>query len=158
MVFFFFPSNTCKKDNEFSEVPYAYVDIELNTINELSVIGVGQFILIRPSATYGQIVLYDPYQNVTYPPIGGKFTGKGIILYHYGPDEWHAYDNTCTYLPQTDNAEVTIHKDSLYAVCPKCKSRFFLLDGSPAAGSVAPRPLKQYHTLIDEYGNLLITN
>jgi nitrite reductase/ring-hydroxylating ferredoxin subunit len=150
-------SSTCKKD-EYSEVPYAYVELELNIYNELAIVGVGQFVVIKPAATYGQISIYDPYQNVTYPAVGGKFTGKGIILYHYSPDEWHAYDNTCTYKPQTDNAEVVTYKDSMYFICPKCKSHFLILDGTPAKGSPAPRPLKQYRTIIDGYSNLLITN
>ena len=150
-------ANTCKKE-EYSEVPYAFVEIELNVYNELSVIGVGQFMLITPASLYGQVILYDPYQNVTYPPVSGKFMGKGIILYHYGPNEWIAYDRTCTYKPQTNYDQVTVNKDSMYYICPVCKSHFLTIDGVPSAGSLAPRPLKQYRTIVDGYNNLQITN
>ena len=149
-------SFSCKKD-DYSEVPYAYTDITLNVYNELSTVGIGQFVIIYPSTTPGQIRMVDPFSGAQYN-IGGNFTGKGLILYRYNMDEWNAYDITCTYIPKPANAAVQVWNDSLFAVCQSCKSRFLIHDGSPQSGILATRALKRYNAILEPHGNLYITN
>lgn len=145
---------SCKKDPN-NQVPYSYVNIQLNVLNDLSTVGVGEYVLIVPdSLQQGYIKIENTLHNLNFIEFG-TFTGKGIILYHADQGEWIAYDNTCTYEPQTQDAAVVVQNNGIYAQCPKCNSKFLLLDGSPVSPSLASAPLKQYQANFDPTTNSL---
>lgn len=79
------------------------------------------------------------------------FNGNGIIIYS-GVDEFFAYDRTCPHDYAVNGLSVKINIDassSLYAVCPKCSTKYSLpANGTPASG-VGRYPLKNYRTSLE---------
>jgi nitrite reductase/ring-hydroxylating ferredoxin subunit len=73
----------------------------------------------------------------------------GVLVYHglnsEGLDAYYAFDTACPY-EASRTTTVTVSDDHLYAVCPKCQSRYELLNGigNPVNGPGYER-LKSYH-------------
>ncbi len=116
--------------------PYASVNVTVNLIS--FPIGIGTAVVCPNSTNQGAL-------------------GKGIILYNagsYGEVNYIAYSALCTYYPK-DTSTIVINPDLNTAHCPKCKTEYFLLDGSVLNGP-SKWPLKQYNVTVSSDGNSLI--
>lgn len=77
----------------------------------------------------------------------------GVLVYHglssNGTDAYYAFDAACPYEAQS-NITVAVDKDGIYAVCPKCGSKYELLNGlaNPVEGP-AERYLQPYPVTMD---------
>lgn len=86
--------------------------------------------------------------------LAGEITGfAGVLVYHGlssdGSDAYYAFDAACPY-EANSQARVTVDEEGLYAVCPKCESRFELINGigNPVSGP-AEYNLKSYQVTVD---------
>ena len=126
LIFFLFG---CSKNENKSEIPVVMVNFSIN-----------------PNSTeYIQLNSIPGWVYVT----GGY---HGIIIYRISVNDFMAFERACPYDWESSNARVEVDNSGIMAICPECKSKFILLDGSPSEG-VSPYPLKQYSTTYD--GNLL---
>jgi len=130
VLFFGFLINNsgCSKNNSYSNIPYAYINFSLN--------------LELPS-------------NYRLVPVGGceyytaNSPSRGVVIYHYMPDEFLAYERTCPYDPENAKAIVEAYPGYDGLVIDKnCGSVYLLSDGYVFKGP-AHLPLKQYHTNFD---------
>lgn len=86
-------------------------------------------------------------------------TGFGGVLVYHGlsstgtTDAYYAFDAACPVEHQA-NVRVEVDDDAVYAVCPRCGSKFELLNGigNPVEGP-ATEGLKQYY--VDKQGEKL---
>ena len=80
-----------------------------------------------------------------------EYTGfGGVLVYHgiaYNGTEYHAFDAACPH-EAMPNVIVNVDETGIFAICPKCGSKFDLLEGFgiPVAGPCAEerQPLKRY--------------
>ncbi len=77
------------------------------------------------------------------------FSGVLVLCGYYdnyapAQSEYYAYDATCTYEVSRD-CSLEIEENSLYAICPCCGSKYYLMGGIPVEGP-APKSLKRYNT------------
>ncbi len=81
-----------------------------------------------------------------YVPVTGGY--RGIIIYRKSETEFMAYERACAYDPTADSAQVRMEVSGVTCYCPKCKSKYIILDGSPYQGP-SHWALKQYRTNYD---------
>jgi nitrite reductase/ring-hydroxylating ferredoxin subunit len=112
--------------------------------NEIPVIGVN-FVINPNSTEYLELNGTGGWVTVT----GGY---RGIIIYRKSISEFMAFERACPYDWQITAARLDVEASGLTAVCPSCKSKFILLDGTPYEGP-SHYALKQYQAQYD--GNLL---
>ncbi len=76
---------------------------------------------------------------------------RGILIYHKGPNEYAAYDRSCTY-NSTDTCSYVRLDSAISSVgCNCCSSRFQLYDGTPTHGP-ANNSLRSFQTsVVDDY-------
>jgi nitrite reductase/ring-hydroxylating ferredoxin subunit len=119
--------SACKKDQEEQqpEIPYVYVN----------------FAVMPNSTQYIELNSPGGYVTVT----GGY---RGIIIYRKTESEFMAYERACPYDPTSDSARIQVDVSSITCTCPRCKSKYILLDGTPYEG-VSRWPMKQYRTNYD---------
>jgi len=114
-------------------IPYVQIHVDLDLYAELGSMGIGTTRII-PNEGY-----------------------RGIVLYREADLFFHAYDLTCTEYPEHDRAVV---RDTVFDgvfKCPKCDSRYVIINGAYPDSGPAEFPLVEYRTSIQ--GNLLlITN
>ncbi len=114
-------------------IPYVQIHVDLDLYAELGSMGIGTT-RILPNEGY-----------------------RGIVLYREADLLFHAYDLTCTEYPEHDRAVV---RDTVFDgvfKCPKCDSRYVIINGAYPDSGPAEFPLVEYRTRIQ--GNLLlITN
>jgi nitrite reductase/ring-hydroxylating ferredoxin subunit len=115
-----------------------------DTKNEIPVVAVS-FVVDPNSTQYLELNGVGGWVTVT----GGY---RGIIIYRKSISEFMAYERACPYDWEKTDARVDVEASGLTAVCPSCKSKFILIDGTPFEGP-SHYPLKQYQTQFD--GNLL---
>ena len=73
-------------------------------------------------------------------------TGLGGILVYHSVDGYHAYDLACPNETQA-SVRVEMDDDAIYAVCPKCGSKYNVYEASGnRVEGPATRGLKQYQT------------
>lgn len=97
------------------------------------------------------IQAYKLYTPTTINQATEKTGFSGVLVYH-GIDGYYAFDAAC---PVEHQASVRVEvEDGVYAVCPRCGSKFNLLEGygSPVEGS-ATEGLKRYP--VDQVGEKL---
>ena len=82
---------------------------------------------------------------------------KGIIVFHNEVNQYFAYDQNCSYQPNSDCATVKVDTGTLMAYDSCCNSYFNLETGYPFGGP-ALRPLKQYNAFLQGAALLRITN
>ncbi len=125
-------STSCES-NRGQIIPYVQVFVDLDLYAELGNMGIGTTRII-PNEGY-----------------------RGIVLYRETDLGFYAYDMTCTEYPEHDRAVV---RDTIFDgvfKCPKCDSRYVIINGAYPDSGPAEFPLVEYHTNIQ--GNLLlITN
>ena len=118
----------CSKNNAYSNIPYAYVNFSIN--------------LELPSNYRLVTTGGSEYYTANSP-------SRGVVVYHYMPDEFLAYERTCPYNPENAKAIVEAYTgwDGL-VIDKSCGSIYSLSDGSVIKGP-AHLPLKQYRTSFD---------
>jgi nitrite reductase/ring-hydroxylating ferredoxin subunit len=117
---FFLPQ--CKKESQQNEIPVIAVSIALD-----------------PNSTeYIRLNSVNGWEYLT----GGY---KGIIVFRSSTDGFMAYERACPYDWDKSTARINVDTSGITTVCPSCKSKFILLDGSPIGGP-SPYPMKQYQT------------
>jgi nitrite reductase/ring-hydroxylating ferredoxin subunit len=85
---------------------------------------------------------------------------KGIIVYNAGGGTFRAYDQSCTYDPNTACSKVWVTNDNITAIdsccggdaC--CKSKYSIADGAPLGGPTVDA-LVQYRTYLSTDGTQL---
>ena len=112
--------------------------------NEIPVVAVN-FVVNPNSTEYLELNAVNGWVAVT----GGY---RGIILFRKSLTEFMAYERACPYDWEMTDARIDVESSGITTICPHCKSKFILLDGSPYSGP-SPYPLKQYQTSYD--GTLL---
>jgi len=121
------------ESNRGQIIPYVQVYIDLDLYAELGSMGISTT-RILPNEGY-----------------------RGIVLYRETDLSFFAYDMTCTEYPEHDRA---VARDTVFDgvfKCPKCDSRFVIVNGAYPDSGPAEFPLVEYRTSIQ--GNLLlITN
>ena len=121
------------ESNRGQIIPYVQVYVDLDLYAELGSMGIGTT-RILPNEGY-----------------------RGIVLYREADLSFYAYDLTCTEYPEHDRAVV---RDTVFDgvfKCPKCDSRYVIVNGAYPDSGPAEFPLVEYRTSIQ--GNLLlITN
>jgi hypothetical protein len=125
-------SPSCES-NRGQIIPYVQIHVDLDLYAELGSMGIATT-RILPNEGY-----------------------RGIVLYREADLFFHAYDLTCTEYPEHDRAVV---RDTVFDgvfKCPKCDSRYVIINGAYPDSGPAEFPLVEYRTTIQ--GNLLlITN
>lgn len=132
------PSSGCD-DSEKNYVPYVPVSLTVNLDlrNELKIPGNSLYI---PEYGFGGIIIFCLNYDLMTPL----------------NSEYYAYDATCTYERSSD-CRVELEDNMVFAICPKCGTRYSMLDGRPQSGAKTLYPLKSYAARI--YSNeLKITN
>ena len=126
---FFLASSGCSKEEKKNEIPVVAVNfmINPNSTEYLELNGVG-----------GTVTVTGGY--------------RGIIIYRKSISEFMAFERACPYDWDVTTARVELEASGMTAICPSCKSRYILLDGTPYEGPTH-YALKQYQTQYD--GNLL---
>ena len=112
--------------------------------NEIPVVQVN-FVITPNSTEYIELNAVNGWVTLT----GGY---HGIIIFRKSLTEFMAFERACPYDWQETIARIDVEASGVTAVCPSCKSKFILLDGSPYEGP-SPYTLKQYQTSFD--GNQL---
>lgn len=136
-LFFLLGVLSCSKTYE-SSIPYRQVNLELN--------------LTYQDKALKSVQAYKIYTQDNIDQ-AGELTGfGGVLVYHgldsNGADAYYAFDAACPY--EADRyTTVGVDEDGIYAVCPKCHSRYELLNGfgNPVSGP-AEYGLKTYQVFI----------
>ncbi len=118
------------ESNRGQIIPYVQVYVDLDLYAELGSMGIGTT-RILPNEGY-----------------------RGIVLYREADLDFYAYDMTCTEYPEHDRAVV---RDTIFDgvfKCPKCDSRYVIVNGAYPDSGPAEFPLVEYRTSIQ--GNLLL--
>lgn len=101
--------SSCAKE-EKRVLPYANINIALSLVDP-------KYIEITNPSTAIKVTAYKGTQ------VG--YEGNGIIVYNSGLD-YYAYDATCT---NGDHYTSLNLSDQIFAICPKCKTKFNLING-----------------------------
>lgn len=127
---------SCTKTYE-SSIPYRQVNLELDLTFE--------------DKDLKSICAYKIFTQGRY---AGESTGFGGVLVYHSPDEggtYYAFDAACPY-EANKNTLVTVDEEGIYAFCPKCHSRYKLLDGGGAGipeSGPTEYPLKAYRVHVN---------
>jgi nitrite reductase/ring-hydroxylating ferredoxin subunit len=116
----FFPQ--CKKEKQQNEIPVVAVSIAIDPNSTL---------YIHLNAVNGSEYLTGGY--------------RGILVFRASANGFMAYDRACPYDWNATSTRIVVDSSGITAVCPSCKSKFILTDGSPYSGP-SPYPMKQYQT------------
>jgi len=139
---------SCKK-NKNDVIPNVYVDFTISLSDP-------EFTRLQ---SIGESVYISRFTN-NFGIRAAGFAESGIII-HSGIDEFFAYDRTCPHDYVLDESIIRIEIDkssSIYAVCPKCKTKYGLpANGTPVEG-VGRYPLKNYKTGFAGGGRLRVWN
>lgn len=124
---------SCSKEEQQPEIPYAYVNFNLN-----------------PNSTqYINLNVVNGWETV----FGGY---NGILIFRKSVNEFSAFERACPYDPLVQGAQVQVENSGITCACPICGSKFIMVDGTPYDGP-SHYPLKQYNAFYDG-ANLYITN
>lgn len=126
---------SCTKTYE-SNIPYRQVNLELDLTFEDK-----------------DLKSISAYKIFTQGRYAGESTGFGGVLVYHSPDEggtYYAFDAACPY-EANKNTLVTVDEGGICAFCPKCHSRYNLLDGGAGNPESGPSkyPLKAYRVFVN---------
>jgi len=123
----------CKKNNS-DVIPDTFIDftIDLNNPQYIDLNVVGNTIMIS-AQTLGIISLgYDNH---------------GILIYRASEDEFYAFDRTCPFEEELNQAVAIDNAGDVTAECPKCHTEYVLPSyGYPTDKGPGTYPLKMYKT------------
>ena len=112
----------CKKEKQQNEIPVVAVSIAID-----------------PNSTeYIRLNSVNGWEYLT----GGY---RGIIVFRSSTNGFMAFERACPYDWDKTTTRIVIDSSGITTVCPSCKSKFILMDGSPYSGP-SPYPMKQYQT------------
>ena len=117
-----FLSPQCKKEKQPNEIPVVAVSIAIDP-NSIQ--------YIQLNAVNGSEYLTRGY--------------RGILVFRASTNGFMAYERACPYDWSNANARLVLDSSGITTVCPTCKSKFILTDGSPYSGP-SQYPMKQYQT------------
>ncbi len=80
--------------------------------------------------------------------LGERIGYGGVLVIHTMLDEYKAFDRTCPY-EVNSSITVEVNDDILYAVCPKCSTKYEIGFGTGAAAGVSKHGLRQYNTILN---------
>ncbi|MDR1918280.1 MAG: (2Fe-2S)-binding protein [Tannerellaceae bacterium] len=129
--------NSCDK-TYISSIPHYQVYLELDlTFEDKDLL---------PTSAYKIFTPQNINQSIEKTGFGG------VLVYHgldgSGADAYYAFDRAC---PHEANRSITVEvdEDHLYALCPKCQSKYELIYGigNPVSGP-AREQLKSYQVLL----------
>ena len=130
---------SCKKSKN-DVIPNVHVNFTINLADP-------EFISLN---SIGETVAVNKFTN-NFGYLAAGFAENGILI-HSGIDEFFAYDRTCPhdYVLNGSTIKIEIDKSSsMFAVCPKCKTKYGLpVNGTPVEGT-GRYPLKNYRTSYD---------
>jgi nitrite reductase/ring-hydroxylating ferredoxin subunit len=130
---------SCNKKNDV--IPDVYVDftLDLNYFVNLSAMGNSDTVDSHDARiTYGR-------------DYAGGYNGNGIII-HARVEEFYAYDRTCPHDYAVNGLGIKViisTESSLFAVCPRCGTKYALSAGGTPASGIGRYPLKNYKTSFD---------
>lgn len=112
----------CKKEKQQNEIPTVAVNIAIN-----------------PNSTeYLRLNSVNGWEYLT----GGY---RGILVFRASENGFMAYERACPYDWDLTSTRIVVDSSGITTVCPSCKSKFILTDGTPISGP-SPYPMKQYQT------------
>jgi nitrite reductase/ring-hydroxylating ferredoxin subunit len=133
-------SGSCYKKNDV--IPYTYVDFTVDTANPI----------YSGLDAFGGAVIVDASSVAVPGTYKSGYNGNGIIVFAGVDGEYYAYDTTCPYEYTLNKASIAVKLDpssSIFAVCPKCGTRYALsANGTPQSGP-GRYPLKNFLTSYD---------
>jgi len=129
LIILFFGLTGCSKEQNQDNIPVVAVN----------------FFVYPNSTEYLELNAVGGWVTVT----GGY---RGIIIYRKSVSEFMAFERACPYDWEQTDARVEVEASGLTALCPSCKSKYIIIDGTPYEGPTT-YPLKQYQTQYD--GNQL---
>jgi nitrite reductase/ring-hydroxylating ferredoxin subunit len=112
----------CKKESQQNEIPVVAVNIAID-----------------PNST--EFIKLNPVNGWEY--LTGGY--KGILVFRATLNGFMAYERACPYDWGQTTARLVVDSSGITTVCPSCKSKFILNDGSPYSGP-STYPMKQYQT------------
>ncbi|MFZ4521646.1 MAG: hypothetical protein ACOYNC_08070 [Bacteroidales bacterium] len=116
---------SCKKEEQAPEIPYIYVNFNLN-----------------PNGTqYINLNVVNGWETVS----GGY---NGILIFRKSVNEFSAFERACPNDPSKAGAQIRVDLSGITCYCPVCGSKFIMVDGTPYEGP-SHFPLKQYTTYYD---------
>jgi len=122
LLLFTFLLPQCKKEKQQNEIPIVAVSIAID-----------------PNSTeYLRLNSVNGWEYLT----GGY---RGILVFRASANGFMAYDRACPYDWNLTSARIVVDSSGITTICPSCKSKFILTDGSPFSGP-SPYPMKQYQT------------
>ena len=115
----------CKKEAPAPEIPYVYVNFSIDP----------------NSPMYDKLNVVNGWETLT----GGY---NGILIFRPGVEDFVAFERACPYDPKTEGAQVRVEEGGTTCICPICKSRYIMTDGTPLSGP-SRYTLKQYQAVYD---------
>ena len=98
----------CKKEKQQNEIPTVAVSIAID-----------------PNSTeYIRLNTVNGWEYLT----GGY---RGIIVFRASTNGFMAYERACPYDWSQTSLRIVVDSSGITTVCPSCKSKFILVDGSP---------------------------
>lgn len=91
---------------------------------------------------------------------GEKMGFGGVLVYHglssIGTSTFYAFDAACPY-EASSNVTVEVEESGIYAICPKCGSKYELLNGfgSPVEGPSAEAKYRLQPYTVEVNGNII---
>lgn len=130
--------SSCNKGNDVIPDVYVNFNLDLNDPEFVSLNGFGGSVTVNA-------------QTNNWGQNAAGYDGNGIIV-HAGVDEFFAYDRTCPHDYAENNLSQKVNIDptfSIYAVCPKCGTKYALSAGGTPVSGVGRYPLKNYRTRLE---------
>ena len=122
LFLFVFLLPQCKKEKQQNEIPTIAVSIAID-----------------PNSTeYIRLNSVNGWEYLT----GGY---RGIIVFRASTNGFMAFERACPYDWNLTSTRIVVDSSGITTVCPSCKSKFILTDGSPYSGP-SSYPMKQYQT------------
>lgn len=127
--------SSCNKENDVIPDVYVNFNLDLNDPEFVDLNGFGGSVTVNAlTNNWGQNA--------------AGYDGNGIIV-HAGFGEFFAYDRTCPHDYAVNNLSEKVNIDpefSIYAICPKCGTKYALSAGGTPVSGVGRYPLKNYRT------------
>ena len=128
--------SSCNKKNDV--IPDVTVDFTLD-INDAEFVNL---------SAIGGAISVDARTN-NWGIYAAGYDGNGIIIYRADEELFYAYDRTCPHDYEISNLSIKVNIDpefSIFAICPKCGTKYALSAGGTPVSGIGRYPLKNYKT------------